>query len=129
MTAATVPTAAGKKLGFAPRQRVLNAKAFDAVYAIRQRVVDDIFSVNVARNEVGFARLGLSVSTKSVGNSVARNRVKRQVRESFRLIAAKLPPIDVVVGTRNGARTAHNARLRESLDKHWQEIKKRCGVS
>jgi ribonuclease P protein component len=129
MAAALQPTAAGKSRGFSPRQRILKATAFDAVYAARQRLIDNQFSVNVARNEVGFARLGLSISTKSVGNSVARNRVKRQIRESFRLIASELPPIDVVVGARNGARTAHNARLRESLDQHWLEIKKRCGVS
>jgi ribonuclease P protein component len=115
--------------GFAPHQRILTAAAFDAVYSRRQRVMDSFFSINVASNELGYARVGLSIGKKAVGNSVARNRVKRQVRESFRRIAAQLPAIDVVVGARNGARTAHNARLQESLDGLWKEIQRRCAVS
>jgi ribonuclease P protein component len=117
------------RLGFAPRQRLLKAADFDRVYARRLRVSDNCFSINGAPNELGFARLGLSIGAKAVGNSVARNRVKRQVRESFRQIAAAMPPMDLVVGARPGVRTAHNARLRESLNALWTEIEKRCVVS
>jgi ribonuclease P protein component len=117
------------RLGFAPRQRLLKAADFDRVYARRLRVSDSCFSINGAPNELGFARLGLSIGAKAVGNSVARNRVKRQVRESFRQIAAAMPPMDLVVGARPGVRTAHNARLRESLNALWTEIEKRCVVS
>jgi ribonuclease P protein component len=122
-------TGATARQGFAPHQRILTAAGFDAVYSKRQRLADNFFSVNVAANTLGFARLGLSIGTKVVGNSVARNRVKRQVRDSFRRVAAELPAVDVVVGARNGARTAHNAHLRESLDELWKEIQKRCAVS
>jgi ribonuclease P protein component len=116
-------------LGFAPRQRLLKAADFDRVYALRVRVSDHCFSINGAPNQLGFARLGLSIGAKAVGNSVARNRVKRQVRESFRQVAAAMPPMDLVVGARPGVRTAHNARLRESLNALWTEIGKRCVVS
>ena len=115
--------------GFAPRQRLLKPADFDRVYALRLRVSDGCFSVNAAPNTLGFARLGLSIGVKAVGNSVARNRVKRQVRESFRQVAAAMPAIDLVVGARPGVRTAHNARLRESLNALWAEIGKRCVVS
>src|SRR5690606_12387307 len=118
-----------RRQGFARSQRLLNAAAFDAVYKLRVRVVDDCFAVNAAPNTLGHARLGLSIGGKAVGNSVARNRVKRQVRDSFRLVAADLPGVDLVVGARNGARTAHNAQLRESLDGLWKKIQKRCVVS
>jgi len=117
------------RLGFAPRQRLLKAAEFDRVYALRMRVSDSFFSVNAAPNELGFARLGLSVGAKAVGNSVARNRVKRQVRESFRQVAVAMPAVDLIVGARPGVRTAHNARLRESLGVLWTEIEKRCVVS
>jgi ribonuclease P protein component len=114
---------------FTRPQRLLKAAAFGAVYARRLRVVDDNFAVNALPNDLGHARLGLSIGGKAVGNSVARNRVKRQVRESFRRAAGELGGIDVVVGARNGARTAHNAQLRESLDGLWKKIRERCVVS
>lgn len=47
--------------------------------------------------------LGLSVSRR-VGNAVARNRVKRQLREWYRRRRAALPPVsDMVVIARPGA--------------------------
>jgi ribonuclease P protein component len=50
-----------------------------------------------------------------VGNAVARNRVKRVVRDWFRGCKADLPALDLIVGARNGAASAHNAQLRDSL--------------
>lgn len=47
-------------------------------------------------------RIGITVSSK-LANAVARNRVKRWVREAFRRIAPELPPIDLVVIARRGA--------------------------
>ncbi len=118
-----------RRQGFSRSQRLLNKAAFDAVYKLRVRVVDDCFSVNAAPNTLGHPRLGLSIGAKAVGNAVARNRIKRQIRESFRLAAADIGSLDLVVGARNGARTAHNAQLRESLDGLWKKIQKRCVVS
>ena len=109
--------------GFARQQRLLKSADFNAVYAQRRRVTDACFAVSFAPNELGFARLGLAIGAKAVGNAVARNRVKRAVRESFRRSAAQLTGLDLVVGARNGAKTAHNARLRESLDDLWKRVR------
>lgn len=47
-------------------------------------------------------RIGITVSSK-VANAVARNRVKRWVREAFRAIRTDLPAVDLVVIARKGA--------------------------
>jgi ribonuclease P protein component len=50
----------------------------------------------------GRPRIGITVSSK-VANAVARNRVKRWVREAFRAIRTDLPPLDLVVVARKGS--------------------------
>jgi ribonuclease P protein component len=47
-------------------------------------------------------RIGITVSSK-VANAVARNRVKRWVREAFRAVRRDLPALDLVVIARRGA--------------------------
>lgn len=62
-------------------------------------------------------RLGLTVSRK-VGNAVARNHVKRCVREWFRATRAALPVnVDVVVIAKPGAAELGSGEIRESLDR------------
>lgn len=119
----------GTARGFPRSVRLLSGKDFDRVYTLRKRVSDNYFSVNYAPATGGAARLGLSVGAKMAGNSVSRNRVKRTIRESFRQHRATLPPLDLVVGARALVRTAHNARLRESLAELWTRIAKQCAVS
>src|SRR5262245_9512855 len=51
----------------------------------------------------GRPRLGVTVS-KRIGNAVVRNRVKRLVREVFRVCQASIrPPVDLVVIAKPGA--------------------------
>lgn len=55
------------------------------------------FIVLLSRNDKGTARFGITVS-KKVGNAVRRNRIKRLVREFFRLNRDRFPEsTDVVI--------------------------------
>jgi ribonuclease P protein component len=60
---------------------------------------------------------------------VERNRIKRVIRESFRMARVGLPGVDLVVMSRAGAREADNRRLRFSLEGHWRRIIGKCGES
>jgi ribonuclease P protein component len=56
----------------------------------RHRRSDDLLVVYVAPNSCGYPRLGISVG-RSLGTAAQRNRVKRLVREAFRLSQHSLP--------------------------------------
>lgn len=111
---------------FSAAQRLHHKAQFDDVYRRGRRHGDTYFLVLALPNALTIPRLGLSVSAKSVGNSVNRNRVKRLVRESFRMHQRELPAVDLVVNTRPAARTALNAVLRASLERLWQAIAISC---
>ncbi len=56
-----------------------------------------LFTVRAAANGLPFPRLGISVA-RAAGISVARNRMKRLLREAFRLNRDALPQgVDLVV--------------------------------
>lgn len=77
-------------LHFRPRHRLTHAREFDAVYAAKVRKVRGPIMLFALPNELGWPRLGLSVSGR-VGNAVRRNTWKRMIREAFRLQQHVLP--------------------------------------
>jgi ribonuclease P protein component len=95
---------------------------------VRQRgkkFTDAYFSLSVVANHESYPRLGLSIATRTFGTAVARNRIKRLTRESFRLNQHALPPVDIAVYAREAARAAGPRALRASLDMHWKSISQR----
>jgi ribonuclease P protein component len=91
-----------------------------------RKFTDAFFSLSVLANHESYPRLGLSIATRTFGSAVARNRIKRLTRESFRLNQHTLPPVDVTVSAREAARAAKPGELRASLDQHWKSITQRC---
>jgi len=71
-------------------------------------------------------RLGLAISRKTVKHAVARNRIKRIVRENFRLARQRLGGVDIVVMARREVLESTNLQLQQSLQHHWRQISKRC---
>jgi len=65
------------------RQRLLKTSSFQAVYAAHARAADGRLVAYAMPNGLAQTRVGLSVG-KRCGPSVARNRIKRFLRESFR---------------------------------------------
>ena len=83
---------------------------FRRIYAKGKSGVSPYLVVYVRPNRRGHNRLGVTVSTK-IGHAVVRNRVRRQLREIFRLNQDKLTQgYDMIVVART--RTVH-AEYRE----------------
>jgi len=80
-------------------------------------------------NGLGHPRLGLAVGVKAAGNAVNRNRIKRVVREAFRLRQKELPSVDLVVNARVAAGKAANAQIAASVAALWARIGERCARS
>ena len=110
-------------------RRVRRKKDFEAAYQKGLRLGDSRFSMTVRPNDLGHPRIGLAIAARTVGKAVARNRVRRIIRESFRLAQHRLPPADIIVGARAGARDATAATLRASLDALWNKVALRCASS
>jgi ribonuclease P protein component len=113
-----------------PRAARLRAPAeFSHVFRMGSRSSDACFVVHVLGQSGGETRLGITVAKKAVAGAAGRTRIKRVVRESFRLNRTLLPAADIVVQARAAAARRDNGELRASLDWHWQEVIKRCRAS
>ncbi|MCP5059640.1 MAG: ribonuclease P protein component [bacterium] len=95
--------------------RLRNPKDFRRVQRTGQRRVGRHFVLVRAKSrEPASIRLGLAVSRK-VGNAVARNHVKRRVRDWFRRNRLRLPEGDLVVIARSGAAQRSGAEIASEL--------------
>src|SRR6516225_11281430 len=103
------------RLTLPARLRLRHKRDFDAAYARGRRLSDGFFTVIATSNESGAPRLGLAVAVRAAGGAVPRNRLRRIIRESFRLHQHQLPAVDLVVSARPSARSATAGALRESL--------------
>lgn len=65
----------------------------------------------------------MAVSTRAAGNSVRRNRLRRLIRESFRMHRQELPAVDLLVTARSAAAQAENRVVFESLAGLWQRVR------
>lgn len=99
---------------FTKSQRLRLAADFERVYALKCKAADGVLLIFAARNQTPFTRIGLSVSKKH-GGAVTRNRLKRLLREAFRLTQDQIPPgldlIAIPLDKEKANRTAYEESL------------------
>ena len=104
--------------GFGREKRLLDAKQFKAVFDSPDFRLSGRCILALARhNQSCYPRIGLVVGKKNSKLAVARNRIKRQFREYFRLHQTNLPCVDIVLITRRGVDQLTTSELRQELDK------------
>jgi ribonuclease P protein component len=105
--------------------KLLKAADYNRVFDKPVRSSDRYFTVLACPNDVSYARLGTAFSKKRVKLAVARNRLKRISRESFRL-TQDIYDADYVVLAGPHSAKATNQQLFQSLENHWRQLKKKC---
>jgi ribonuclease P protein component len=112
---------------FRPHERLKDSEAFRRAFQRRRWESDPILAVYGIENGRDHPRLGISVSRKKVRTASDRNRLKRLIREAFRLIKADLPSgIDFVVVPR--APGATFTMVRQSLADLSGKLARRMNV-
>lgn len=105
-----------------PRTARLRRPAeFIAVRGGGLKTRDPYFVIAAVKND-GHARLGVTVSRRVSRGAVGRNRIKRQIRESFRVHQLMLQGFDVLATALPPAAVARNSILAQSLSTHWRRL-------
>ena len=118
-----------RREGFPRRIRLLAAREYQRVFAQPERSSDAFLNVIARSNDQGYARLGLAISRKVAPRACQRNRIKRLIRESFRVEASQLPGIGIVVMARSSAVQCSNDEIRASFKRHIQKLVGLCAKS
>jgi ribonuclease P protein component len=89
--------AGGKRFGLDSARRLRQKTQFERLLREGRRTRMSGYTFYLEKRDSGTARLGLLVTRQHAARATDRNRIKRCVREAFRLEQAKLGPVDVLV--------------------------------
>lgn len=110
-------------MGFGRSKRLLTKAAYKAVFDDSSYRVSHRNLLMLARpNGLKEARLGLIVAKKNVRLAVKRNRIKRVVRDSFRLNQQALETLDIIFLARRGLEKLEPAVQHKLLLDSWQKL-------
>ncbi|MBP2274112.1 ribonuclease P protein component [Pseudomonas sp. BP6] len=108
---------------FSREKRLLTPRHFKAVFDSPTGKVPGKNLLILAReNGLDHPRLGLVIGKKSVKLAVQRNRLKRLMRDSFRLNQQLLAGLDIVIVARKGLGEIENPELHQHFGKLWKRL-------
>ena len=112
---------------FRPHERINDPRDFRRAFDRKRSASDARLVVYGVENGRKYPRLGISIGRKKVRRAVARNRIKRLLREAFRLGRDELPAgMDLVVVPRSADLTF--AQARQALPRLAQAVARRIGL-
>jgi ribonuclease P protein component len=107
---------------YPPGARLRAPADFAALRRDAKRVSSRFFHAQYRLTESAESRLGMAVSRRVSKRAVVRNRIRRTIRESFRLCRSSLPRCDVLVIARAEAAAQSRSNLRVDLDLIWSRL-------
>ena len=106
---------------FSQSRRLLKKSDYDEVFRDAKKIASPHFIFLYCNNTIGHARLGLALSKKNIAKAHHRSRIKRLLRETFR-VAHHLAAIDIVVLAKPGVSRADNHSLIDGLQRIWSKL-------
>lgn len=103
--------------------RLKKNEDFRRVYRKKRSMANRLLIIYILENKYEYNRVGFTVS-KKVGKSVIRNRVKRLLRESYRLNEEKiLQGYDIIFIARNTASKASYREIENAMMHLFKKMK------
>jgi ribonuclease P protein component len=117
-----------QRLAFPRSARLLRHADFERVYAEGRRHFAAHMTVfYLPRTDGGAMRVGFTVS-KALGGAVARNRMKRRLREAVRLHWPEMSvAMDVVINPKKSLLAAEFAQIENEISRAFEVIQKPPG--
>ena len=107
--------------------RLLCSSDFQAVFDDAPfRASHSLFLILARPNGLPHPRLGLVVAKKHLNLAVERNRIKRLVREHFRLQQSALSGMDMIVLSRKGLAQLSNSEFTQQLQQQLKRVTKKA---
>ena len=114
------------KLNFSRELRLVTPKLFNNVFDNPVRASSPNLTILAKPNNLNHPRLGLIVPKKVLKLAVWRNKVKRVIRNNFRLNQFNIAPLDYVVIAKGNIKDLSNGELDDLINKLWKVIYRRC---
>ena len=114
-----------KNFSFKKKDKILKRREFLQLQRCGKKIQDGNFIVNYYDGRFGKNRIGITVS-KKLGNAVKRNKIKRLIREHFRMNRdkiAELMDINVIAKKKAGEISAD--MVFKSLNGIFKKIQRR----
>ena len=121
----THPTLIRSSRTFRVGDRLRSKLQFDRAYQEGRRLSGRFLTFVAIPNGIGRAHLGISAGRR-LGGAPVRNRLKRRVRELFRLNPGlRSRGVDLVIGFRDAAVSAGATELKQEFDRLAIELSRR----
>ena len=115
---------------FPSRVRLTEPDDYQRVFkSCRYRLSDRWMTLLARPGQHKHPRLGMAISRKVARTAVARNRIKRTIRESFRHWQTRLDAVDIVILGRPGIAVQPGKVLDTALEKFWTQLIEKCAGS
>ncbi|WP_010197169.1 ribonuclease P protein component [Psychrobacter sp. PAMC 21119] len=120
----TVPATSTAR--FTKAQRLLTPAAFREVFDAPERKLHQSHLMAFVRtNTHEQPRVGMAITKRKVPTAVARNLIKRQIREQFRVKSSMLENKDIVFIVKKSIKRLDNKELKNEIINIFKKIEKK----